>query len=236
MKNHELSSKLGVTISDSNLTNLTVDIIEAILDETLLEEGILKEIPIISSILGINKSINSIQDYLFTKKILSFLTGLSNISPQKRNEAISKIDKDENYNQSVGSKLLYIIDNAQDHEIAKLISKLFVAFISEKLSYQEFCKSAQIINRIDYYDLLEFLKIKDDAYGQNGTEGLGLEEIDNFLITAGLCSAETSEVNVEDEDDWKMDRKYKVEGGVTKIYRTLIGNKIYNILANSNCP
>ncbi|PKP18451.1 MAG: hypothetical protein CVU07_02005 [Bacteroidetes bacterium HGW-Bacteroidetes-23] len=229
--NEDYSKSLGKTLVESDLTNLTSDILESILDEKIFEDGILKDIPIISSIIGVGKTINTVQNYLFSKKILAFLSGLSEISKEKRNKAISKINSNSKYGQSVGSKLLYLINSSQDHITSKLISKLFVVFIQEELTYQDFCKASLIINKIDIYDLEAFLNLPDTAYGYNGTERLGLEEVDNFLINAGLCSVESSPVTVEDQDDWKSSEKYKVKGGETIIYRTLIGTKIFNVLS-----
>ena len=226
-----LSKSLGKTLVESDLSNVTSDILESVLDEGLLSEGILKDIPIISSLIGIGKTINSVQDYLFTKKIVSFLIGLSSIDKKERNEVISKINSDSKYKQSVGSKLLFILDNAQDHITSNLISKLFVAFIKGELTYKEFCKASLIINKVDYYDLEVFLNLDNSNYGRNGTEGSGLEEVDNFLINAGLCSAESGPVTIEDQDDWKAEEKYIVKGGETIIYRTLIGSKIHKILS-----
>ena len=166
-----LSNSLSKTLVESDLSNVTFDILESSVDASLLNDGFLREIPILSSIIGIGKTIISVQNYLFTKKIIAFLSGLSNISKEDRKEVISKINADPNYNQFVGSKLLFLIDNAQDHISARLISKLFVAFIEKKMTYKEFCKASLIINKIDYYDLEIFLNIPDEAYGGNGTEG-----------------------------------------------------------------
>ena len=226
----KITNSLGETLKESDLTKVSAGILESIIDEGLLEDGILKEIPILGSIIGLGKTVSSVKDYLFAKKIVGFLSGVANISQEKRNEIISKIDSDPNYKQTVGSKLLYIIDNSQDHLSSSLIAKLFVAFLNEELTYKEFCKASLILNNIDYFDLQEFLEIPDEAYGNNGTSGLGLEEVDNFFINAGLCSAETSTVTVEDQWDYKMSEKYVVEGGETIIHRTLIGAKIYEIL------
>ena len=227
-----LSGSLGKTLVESDLGNITTEIVESVLDETLLENSLLKEIPILSSLVSIGKTTASVKNYLFTKKLLAFLSGLSEVSHEKRKEAISRVNSDPKYKQSVGSKLLFIIESSQDHLTAKLISKLFVAFIKGELDYKEFCKSSLIINRLDYYDLETFLSLPDDAYGRHGTEGIGLEEVDNFLINAGLCSAEPGEIIVEDQEDWKMPNKYVVEGGRMIIYRTLIGTKIYRILSS----
>lgn len=70
-----------------------------------------------------------------------------------------------------------------------------------------YCVSSLIINKIDLYDLEIFLNISDEAYGKNGTQGMGLEEVDNFLINAGLCSAETNSVRtVPIAGEYKSDK------------------------------
>lgn len=227
----KISISFGETLVKSDLTNVSIELLESVLDDTLFEQGLLREIPIINTLIGLGKTANSIQNYLFTKKILGFLTELSKVSKEKRGKMISKIDSDPKYNQSVGSKLLFIIDNSQDHLSAIQISKLFVAFLEEKITYTEFCKAALIINKVDYYDLEIFLGMPSEKWGKNGSGGYGLEEVDNFLINAGLCSAETGPVTVEDQDDWKSSEKYIVRGGETIVHQTLIGRKIYEILS-----
>ncbi|ABQ06587.1 MULTISPECIES: hypothetical protein [Flavobacterium] len=233
-KENEFENSLGKTLLESDLSKVSTEVLEAVLDQHSGVEGILKDLPVIGAIIGAGKTILSVQNYLFTKKLLSFLKGLSEVDMEVRKDAVLRINSSKKYGQSVGSKLLHIINNAHDHVSSALIAKLFVAFIEEKLSYQEFCKASMIINRIDFYDLEEFLKLPDNAYGQNGTNGIGLEELDNFLINAGLCSAESNSVSVEDQDDWKSSEKYVVKGGETLIYRTSIGTKIYQILSIDN--
>jgi len=230
----KLSKSLGETLTSSDLTVVCAEMLENAIEDQLLNGDLLKEIPIIGSIIGIGKTTKSVADLLLTKKIMSFLGEVSDISPKKRLAMISKIDNSEKYNQTVGGKLLYIIDRAQDHVTSQLIGKLFSAFLKGKITYREFGKASIIINLIDYYDLQEFLELSDDAFMQNGTQGGGLEEVDNFFIAAGLCSAETSEVEVTDQYDKRAGSPYAVSGGETVIYRTGIGQKIYNVLSSND--
>ena len=112
----KITNSLGETLKESDLTKVSAGILESIIDEGLLEDGILKEIPILGSIIGLGKTVSSVKDYLFAKKIVGFLSGVANISQEKRNEIISKIDSDPNYKQTVGSKfcLLYTSDAADE--------------------------------------------------------------------------------------------------------------------------
>jgi len=225
-----LSKSLGRTLIQSDLSKVTGSVLESLVEEEFIENEIVKSIPIVNTLFGIGKTYKSVKEILFSQKLVSFLTELSSIDLNRRQEMINKIDSDPKYNQKIGNKLLHIIDNSQDYLTSKYIGKLFASFLKGELDYPEFCKASLILNRIDYYDLQEFLQIPDEAYGQNGTEGLGLEEIDNFFIIAGLCSSETNVPEVYKTQNNNYEEVYEISGGESKIYRTLIGNKIYQIL------
>jgi len=232
IKNSNISKSLGKTLIQSDLSKVTGAVLESFIEEEFIDNEIVKSIPVVNTLFGIRKTYKSVKDILFTQKLVSFLSELSKIDLTQRQEIIERIDSDPKHNQKVGNKLLHIIDNSQDYITSQYIGKLFAGFLREELNYQEFCKASLILNRIDYYDLQEFLEIPDEVYGQNGTENLELEEIDNFFIIAGLCSAETDVPEVYKTENNNYEEVYELNGGETKIYRTLIGNKIYQILNN----
>ena len=68
----KLPDKLTETIKDDNFQDLIMDLGETAID-AVLDEGVLKEIPILGSFLGVARATMSIQDKLFTKKLLTFL-------------------------------------------------------------------------------------------------------------------------------------------------------------------
>jgi hypothetical protein len=229
-----LSNSLGKTLAKSDLSKITGSVLESLIEKEFIDNDIIKSIPIINTLFGVGKTYKSVKDILFTQKLISFLSELSKIDFNRRELMIRKIDYDPKYNQKIGNKLLHIIDNSQDYLTSQYIGKLFASFLKEELNYPEFCKASLILNRIDYYDLQYFLETPDVSYGQNGTENLGLEEIDNFFIIAGLCSSETGVAEIMKTQNNNYEEVYELNGGETKIYRTLIGTKIYQILKDSD--
>ena len=215
-----ISESFKETLTDSNLHNVTIGLAETITD-SFITDGILRDIPIIGTIVGLTKASMNVADTLFLNKIFAFLSELESIKPSDRKKMIDKIDSSEKYSVKVGEKLLYIIDKSDDRETAKLIAKLFVAFLENELDYSDFLKSAKIIENIYIGDLTNFLKKDENQLGQ--------DDIDDFLNT-GLITTYTEEVSVEDEDDWKAGNRYKVKGGKTKVYITWIGDQIRRIL------
>jgi hypothetical protein len=228
----DLSNAFSETIKDTNLKEITVDISEILVDN-LLDDGILKDIPIIGTILKLGKFSLNVKEHLFIKKIIYFISELKEIPAKKRNEIISKIDDSTEFRIKIGEKLLYIIDKCEDHIESEYIAKFFKAFLNEKLTYSEFLRCSSILQNIFIEDFEYFInhKIPEKRYfyGDNGWNEYP-NEIDTNLINAGLLISEIGEINIRDQDDWKSSEKYVVEGGKEHVYITDIGAKIRAIL------
>lgn len=216
----KISNSFGQTLKESNLQNVSIGIAESLTD-SLLEDGLLKDIPIIGTIVGLGKTSIKITDLLFLKKVIAFLSELENVSINDRKEMIDKIDSSETYRIKVGEKLLYIIDKCDDHENAQYVSKLFAGYLEREIDYPDFLRGAKVIERIYTGDLVGF--VNDDR------TDLEPNEIGDYEGT-GLYEAYTEEVRVRDQDDWKATDKYVVEGGEPRAYITDIGAKIRKVL------
>lgn len=73
-----ICAKSGMTVVDTNLKDTVCDIGEVILDGQL-EDGVLKELPIVGWFFRAAKSVLTLQDRLFLRKISKFLSSLDDI-------------------------------------------------------------------------------------------------------------------------------------------------------------
>ncbi len=144
---NDLEKSLATTISTSDLKDLSGDYAELLVD-SVLKDGVLKEIPIVGSIVAIGKFGVSINNYMFIKKVLNFLTNIKEIPVEKRLEMINKIERSCNYQSNVGQALILIIDKLEDLEKPKVIGKLFTAVLSNSLEYDTFLRISQGIEKI----------------------------------------------------------------------------------------
>jgi hypothetical protein len=174
-----ISETLTETIKDDKFQDVIIDLSETTLD-SLLKDGTLKDIPLIGVIFGIAKTTLTVQDKLFTKKLMVFLLQLKKTSNESRKKQIEKIENDSEYKTKVGEKLLYIIDKCEDHEKAKYIGKLFQCFIEEKIVYDDFLRASRSIELTYLGDLKRFIKEK--------WQKMGMEE-GGDLLGAGLMDA-----------------------------------------------
>ncbi|EJI2332289.1 TPA: hypothetical protein PMC50_003558, partial [Vibrio cholerae] len=114
----KLSKSLEDSLKKDDLSNLAIDLGEVGID-AILEGGLLRDIPILSTIVSSINVIGSVRDALFTKKLISFLSELSDVSVEQRRSMIESIDNSNDYKIKVGEKLIYIIEKAEDHYTSK---------------------------------------------------------------------------------------------------------------------
>ena len=148
----KLVDSLIKTISNSDLTALSGELGEVIIDSTL-EDGVLKDIPIVGSMVGLFKTGVTIKDALFTKKLIVFLQGLSDIPIEKRNAMIESLD-DPKTNEKAGEKLLIIIERLDSSEKAKILAKAFRVYIEKSIDRDEFWRVTFIINNLPLSDIV----------------------------------------------------------------------------------
>jgi hypothetical protein len=230
MEKDNIQNSFNTTLVDSKLENLGIDISELAID-SVLQDGLLKDIPIVGTIINLSKFGANIHDRLFLKKLLSFLNKLESIPSEKRKELIQNIESSKKYRMKVGEKLLYIIDTCEDYEISELVGLLFKAFTEEKVSYDDFLKGSSVLKKLNMSDFKWFIKERKSHY-------FDLDDVGD-LISSGLFELhyEQVSVQVEDETDHKQlmegGKKYKsdVDGGVS-VYLSRAGEVILEIF----CP
>jgi len=136
----------------NEIISLSTDLTEAGIDN-LLEEGFLKDLPIIGSVVGIIKTSKYIQEQLLVKKILYFLKEIKGISTNEKTDFINKLNNDKKYQTKVEESLLLIINRLNDYSKSEYIGKLFVATILGKIDYNTFLKLSNMIDRCYIGDL-----------------------------------------------------------------------------------
>lgn len=226
---NNIENSLTNTLRNSDLQNVSTSLTETIFD-SVLEDGILKDLPIVSSIVGLGKTAVNIKNQLFLKKIIYFLTELNHIPLNTRKEMIDYIDSRENQKIKVGEKLVFILDKCEDYSDTKYIAQFFCAFLEKKITYEEFLKGSRIIQNIFIGDLEFFLDSDLSEFEKEASTDEAPDEDTFPLINIGICGFSYNPINIEDQWDHKATNKYIVEGGETVIWVTAIGHKLKEVL------
>ena len=154
------------SLFDSNLTDLPKDIIEAGID-SFLDNDALKEIPIFRTIIGVAKTAQNIYDRNLLRQTSVFIEELNSgtISPDKLWKYQQKINNDPKCAERELSRVLILLNSTIDLEKSKILAKLYKAYISEKILWDDFCELTEALNRLFTVDINLLITLyQDSAY------------------------------------------------------------------------
>ena len=217
MENNSLAVSMEETLQIENFSFIG-DIGEVVLD-SVFHDGILKEVPIISTIVGTAKCIQNVSDVLFTKKLITFFEGLSKTTQRSRKEAIIKWDNDDDYKYRVGETLVYMINRCDDTQKAKWLSQLFRTLILEQANIIMFMRAEKILSSLSVLDVNIFLGLDEQQ-----VKALSYENGELF-INSGLYSPFVIGPNISGDT--------LIIDTITELRITECGKIIYDILKHN---
>lgn len=154
-------------IKNSELQNLTQNYAELAIDG-FIDDGVLKDIPLAGSIIGVIKFGNSINKHITAKKIYKFLIQLSSIPQEKRIAMIDEINKSKKYQSTVGEMIFEILDKIESDGKPEIVGKLLASYFEGKISFQTYLKLVHIVKSVFYYDLLMLINYDENNYLYEG--------------------------------------------------------------------
>lgn len=131
-----------------------------------IQDGIIKDLPIVGSIFSMVKVGINIRDRIFVEKIKSFIKNID-----KNQKWREKFSDNEECNK-ISKQLLYIVDSCDDDNKLKLIGMAFNYFVNGELSRDEYFYTVNIISKSFYPFLMILLDINesDKRFINDGTK------------------------------------------------------------------
>lgn len=196
--------------------------------DAIMNDGLLKEVPFISTIISVYRIGKDIHARHSLMKLVVFLNEINfHIADDtKKQRYITKLREKPKARQKELEYLLVIIDRYLEVDKPIKLARLYLAYLIDKLTWQELCMYSEVINRflINDYNVLLNGEVKLTYYNGNEAilrlEALGLmvekREVDH-IIDGGVFGEPIKEKSDE----------------IRQYIRTDFGNKFVNIL-NSN--
>lgn len=150
---NKIFKALKDTIKSEPSMELVKEYAELSLD-SFLSEGTLKDIPVISTILGMYKLGTTFKDLQNLKKITVFLNRLQDISTEDRNTLLQKLEESDRFRESIFEKILLTLERLDETIKAEMIGNLFKLYVMEIINREKFLRFSAIIERSILYDLL----------------------------------------------------------------------------------
>lgn len=143
---------------EKSLFNSSKDVISDYLEigiDSLMNEGILKEIPIVNTIVGVLKIGKNVHDRNLLKQTLTFINEFNNnkISHDKLKQYKITIENNPKRCEEELGRILLLLNNFIDKEKSIMLAKIFKVYIEKIINWNEFCEYSEIINRLFIQDI-----------------------------------------------------------------------------------
>jgi len=153
MEPKALAPSLVDSFTEFDPAQITPDLVEVALDH-VLDNDIIKDIPIVRTMIGVLKAATSIRDRALVKKLIRFLFSLGSVSSETREQFKARMNVDEEFKKKVGEKLLLIVERLDDMSKPNLVAHAFQAYMEQKIDFDMFQRLAGAIDKSFYSDLM----------------------------------------------------------------------------------
>lgn len=166
MELNELNENLAVELVTKS-SDIITDIAEMELDK-ILDDGIVKEIPVVKTIAAVCKIGLNIKDRYFAKKLIFFINDFrtGQLDIEKYNEFKTKME-DANFKKRVTENIIICLDRLDSTSKVKMISNLFISYINRKITWDEFILFSNIVNYLMYEDYETLKLLYDEPSGNH---------------------------------------------------------------------
>lgn len=154
---NSIDASLLATLGDPTSLDLAANLAEVGLDR-ILYEGLLRDIPIINTFIGLVRLSGNVRDAFLIKKLTHFLCELNKLQEQERSQFVDKIRSDKKFRGSVGEQLLVILDRLDSCEKAELVAKAFITYLRDEISVYDFKGIVAAVEKCMIEDLIELKK------------------------------------------------------------------------------
>ena len=190
--------------------------------DSVLNDEIIKEIPILKSLLSAGKITKSIRERNYMKNLVIFLNELNsgNIDEKKLKKHQEELNSNPKKAEKELGRVLIILDQTIDNIKSSIIGKIYKEYINQTIEWDLFVEFSEITNRLYVNDLrilkLIYAGILSDT--SNRTDLYRIERL-NSLGVIGL----TPKIILIGTNDSRQD-SYVTLNKIGKIYSDIIFN------------
>ncbi len=166
MQANKLQDQILECIYSPVLTEIGADMTEIVFD-SLLDDGVLKDLPIVGTIVKVFKGVMDIRDRLFVAKVAGFLFHLSKVPLEQRQRFKEKMNADKKYRRKIGLILILLLDRLDDIEKSDFVAWCFSAYLNDAITFDTFRRLASAID-IAFLDDLKAICRQDNDLKAEG--------------------------------------------------------------------
>ena len=151
-----MKEQINDIIKSENLQEVTLELVEKVLNNEITNE-LLKEIPVLKSLVAVKNIYTSYTDRIFIKKAMNVLLELGETNWKERTELTTELDDE---NGSGAEKILLAVDKLETIEKCKVYGRLCKLKAMKKLDFKDFLRLTKLIQDAYLDDLILIIDFK----------------------------------------------------------------------------
>lgn len=225
-----LSSSFGESLKEGSV-DMAVDYIEIGLD-SVLEDGLLKDVPIASTVVALYRIGNSFKERHNLKKLYIFINEINKriVDEDKLREYKEKFQSNDKYRNQEIEYLLVLLDRYVNYDKPQMLAKLYLAYLDGLIMWEELTMYAEVVDR---FLVLDCNTLVSDAETFKTHRNIGAESILR-LVALGLMVEESNNSLFEETSRGGFaitaSSMSRMESKERKYKRTKFGRKLADIL------
>lgn len=194
--------------------------------DSILDEGLFKELPIVNLLVGIKKTAQNIHDRNLLKQTLEFIKEFNsgNIRKEKILEYKEKIENDDKKAEEEFGRVIIILNSTIEVKKTKMLANLFRSYINENINWEEFCDFSEIVRMLFFKDIVYLREIYSGK--MKDTKNCPLYPFDR-LRSLGLINTSTKAVFKFSDSNSRTDKFVNITKIGGKFYQSIIRQESY---------
>lgn len=181
-----------VPVFESSLFEHPIEIGSELLEigiDSVLKDGLLKDIPIVGTILSAGKFAQNIYDRNLIKQTVAFITEFNSgeLDDEKLQKYRGKLACNPKFAEEELGRVLILLNKTIDTAKSRLLARFYRAHTHEEISWDVFCELCDITDRLFLADLEKM----EEAYRNHGVkDNMPISYKHDRLISTGLLTNE----------------------------------------------
>jgi len=148
----ENTEELVVSLENSlssDICDTVGDLAEVGLD-AVMDDGILKDIPILSTVVGLYRIGHTIRERHEIKQLALFVAELNRgcTDESKRKQLLEKLNSDTRKSKQEIEYILVVLDSYLEYEKPEMLAKLYMAYLEQRIDWTQFSMYAAILRTL----------------------------------------------------------------------------------------
>lgn len=151
------------SLFDPTLIDACFDIAELGID-SLLDDGVFSDIPIVKTLIGLGKTAQNIHDRNLLRQTIMFLKSLNDgsLSEDRKNKYTEKLRSNPIFAEEELGRVIIFLNSTVDLKKSEILAKFYRARVVERIEWDTFCELSDVLSRMFISDIELLFEINND--------------------------------------------------------------------------